>query len=434
MLEINKIKETLEKESFKTKFGEVHTIKEQLITSKGPVCKIGDLCFVGEQKVPCEVISLKGSDVNLMPLTTLTGLKVGDRVYLKENNVELPDVNKLLGHVINGVGEFIDGAKFEKEERYPIPLHRPAPNALYRKRISTIFPTGVKSIDSLLTIGEGQKIGIFAGSGVGKSTLLGMIAKKAQADVNVVALIGERGREVREFMERDLGEEGLKKSVVVIATGDEQPLMKVKAAQLATSIAEEFRDQGKSVLLMMDSITRFSMARREIDILNDQYPIEGKSPSMEPFLQQLLERAGTNDKGSITGIYTVLVEGDDLQGPIPDMARGILDGHIVLSRALADRDHFPAIDVLSSVSRVMTDDLVGEEHWKLARKIRKYLAIYRENEDEIKLGAIQIGQDEEVDKAIRSKKTIDQFLMQGMKEYYSFEQIIKLMRDVANGI
>ena len=285
-----------------------------------------------------------------------------------------------------------------------------------RKRITEILPTGVKAIDGVLTIGEGQRIGIFAGTGVGKSTLLGMIAKQAKADVNVIALVGERGREVKEFIEENLGEEGLKRSVLVISTSDEAKLMNIKAAELATAIAEQFRDEGKKVLLMMDSITRFAMAKREIDLATGSLAPGGKTPSMESSLQQLLERAGTSDKGSITGIYTVLVEGDDMQGAIPDMARGILDGHIVLDRKIADQNHFPAINVLASKSRVM-DFVVAPEHLLAARELGKYLAIYKENEDAFTFGAYEKGRNKEVDFAKLVYPQIQTFLKQGKDEY-----------------
>jgi flagellum-specific ATP synthase len=388
------------------------------------------VCLVGSKKIPCEVVSLKGPNVYLMPLYDLDELMIRDKVYLSENQMVLPNVNYLLGRTINAMGEFIDDKEIlEHIKREKIKLNKKAPDAMTRTRIQKVLSTGIKAIDSMLTIGEGQKIGIFAGTGVGKSTLLGMIARNAKADINVIALVGERGREVLEFIENDLGEEGMKRSVLVISTSDEQPLMHIKAAQLATSIAEEFRDQGKNVLLMMDSITRFALARKKIDNASGFPTIQGRTPSMEPYLQKLLERSGTNKQGSITGIYTVLVEGDDFIGAIPDMARGILDGHIILDRQLAEMNHFPAINILNSISRVM-DKIVEKEHWDYAREIKKYLSIYKENEDNFNLGMYVPGQNKEIDIAKLIVPKINDFLKQDIAEAYDFQYILSLMRGI----
>jgi flagellum-specific ATP synthase len=336
----------------------------------------------------------------------------------------------LLGRTINGFGDFVDGGGVPKDAIYEkVSLEAKAPDAMSRERIVHPLPTGVKAIDTLLTLGEGQRIGIFSGSGVGKSTLLGMIARSAKVDVNVIVLVGERGREVREFIEHDLGAEGVARSVIIVSTSDDPALMTIKASNLGMSIAEKFRDQGKKVLLMMDSLARFAMARRTIDNASGLPTLGGKTISMEPSMQRFLERAGTSDKGSITGIYTVLVEGDDLQAPIPDMARGILDGHIVLDRNLAAIDQFPAINVLASASRVM-DKVVGEEHWKLARETKKYMGIYRDNEDSFKLGTYIPRLDKEVDMAKIVMPKIMNYLKQEREESFEFEESLKSLEGV----
>lgn len=430
MMQFDQFKQTVEKANLVRSFGEIQEITDHLLLSKGPICKIGDICVVGDEAIPCEVIALKGEKVTLMPFVHQKNIVVKEKVYLRHHPIRLPHVNQLLGRTLNGIGEFIDqGEDLRQETLYEMETKRLAPGALSRQRITAPLPTGVKAIDGLLTLGEGQRIGIFAGTGVGKSTLLGMIAKQAKADVNVIALVGERGREVKEFIEENLGEEGLKRSVLIISTSDEAKLMNIKAAELATSIAEQFRDQGKKVLLMMDSITRFAMAKREIDLATGSLAPGGKTPSMESSLQQLLERAGTSDKGSITGIYTVLVEGDDMQGAIPDMARGILDGHIVLDRKIADQNHFPAINVLSSKSRVM-DFVVSSEHLTAARELGKYLAIYKENEDLFTFGAYERGRNKEVDFAHLVYPQIQSFLQQGKEEHVDLEETIHQLKEM----
>ena len=297
-----------------------------------------------------------------------------------------------------------------------------------RKIIDEVLPLGVKAVDGLITVGKGQRIGIFAGSGVGKSTLLGMFARNTKADINVIALIGERGREVREFVERDLGEEGMKRSVVIVATSDKPALIRNKAAKTATAIAEYFRDQGKDVLLMMDSLTRFSMAQREIGLASGEPPVtRGYPPSVYSEMPKLLERAGTSDKGSITGLYTVLVDGDDMNEPITDTARSILDGHIMLSRKLGQKNHYPAIDVLQSISRVMSS-IATSEHKELAGKLRNVMATYNEAEDLINIGAYKNGTNREIDYAIQKIQAVNEFLMQKTDEKFEFNEEIDLLR------
>lgn len=429
MIDLNKMKEKIEIKKSSITFGQVHTIKGNTIISKGPISTIGDLCVVGEEKIKCEVIGLIGDDVYLMPLNNFNKLKIKDKVFVKKNKIEIPIVNSLLGRTVNALGETIDGKMNKENKKIEVELDRDPPESMKRKKIEKILPTGIKAIDMMLTLGEGQRIGIFAGTGVGKSTLLGQIAKYAKADVNVVCLIGERGREVKEFIENELGEEGMKRSIVVVATSDEEKLMQIKAAQLATTIAEEFRDQGKKVLLMMDSITRFAKAREEIDKATGEIAdVNGKTPSMEKYLQRLLERAGNNEVGSITGIYTVLVDGDDFNGAIPDITRGILDGHIYLDRKIAQNNQFPAINVLSSVSRVM-DKVVSKEHWNLIRNIKKYMALYEENEQAFKIGAIPPG-DRELDIAKMFNPIIIEYLKQGISESFEFDESLKLLKGV----
>ena len=299
-----------------------------------------------------------------------------------------------------------------------------------RRIIDEVLPLGVKAVDGLITVGKGQRIGIFAGSGVGKSTLLGMFARNTKADINVIALIGERGREVREFVERDLGEEGMKRSVVVVATSDKPALIRNKAAKTATAIAEYFRDQGKDVLLMMDSLTRFSMAQREIGLASGEPPVtRGYPPSVYSEMPKLLERAGTSDRGSITGLYTVLVDGDDFNEPITDTARSILDGHIVLSRSLANKNHYPAIDVLASISRVMSQ-IASKEHKELAGRLNQVLATYNEAEDLINIGAYKNGSNREIDYAIQKIQAVNAFLMQQTDERFRFDEEIALLGEL----
>ena len=380
-------------------FGKVSKIVGLTMESFGPPCKLNDLCEViskdGTNRVMAEVVGFRDNKVLLMPFDVVDGIGLGATV---KNTGEVLTVKvgpQLLGKVLDGIGRPMDGSTLEYEEEYPIDNAPPDP--LQRKLISEVLPLGVKAVDGLLTIGKGQRVGIFAGSGVGKSTLLGMFARNTRADINVIALIGERGREVGEFIERDLGEEGLKRSVLVIATSDKPALIRNKAAKTATAIAEYIREQGKDVLLMMDSLTRFSMAQREIGLASGEPPVtRGYPPSVYSELPKVLERAGNTYKGSITGLYTVLVDGDDFNEPITDTARGILDGHIVLSRKLGHKNHYPAIDILASISRCMSA-IATKEHKAAAGKLKNVLATYNDAEDLINIGAYRSGSNPDID-------------------------------------
>ncbi|MGF7535618.1 FliI/YscN family ATPase [Bacillus mexicanus] len=429
MTYLTELKQKIQKKSLISRAAVIEEVYENFILSKGPIVPIGSIFESREQNTKFEVVGIKEKHNVLMPLDYGSSLVKGDKLYELSNKIELPsDPVNLLGKVINAYGESMDGYRFKEKVEWKTASKPPSP--LKRLRIKDAIETKIKAIDGFLTIGRGQKIGIFAGTGVGKSTLLGLLARRSTEEINVIALIGERGREVREFIERELGEEGMRRSVVVVSTSDESSLMQIKAAELATRIAEEFRDKGKRVLLMMDSVTRFAMARRILDIANGDIPLAGgKTLGMEPSLQRLLERSGNNEKGSITGIYTVLVEGDDFDGPIPDMARGILDGHIVLTRRLADKNHFPAIDVLSSVSRVM-QEVVDDNHWRASREIKKYISIYNEIEDQYNLGLIERGKDPEIDRAIMLHKKINFLLQQDLKESSDLDLTVKMMNEL----
>lgn len=385
------------------KMGRVSKVIGLTVESIGPDAKLNDVCKIllrdkPGQHINAEVVGFKDNRIVLMPFENVDGIGPG---CIVENTNEALNVNVgegLLGKTVDGLGVPTDGSELQSFERYPV--EQTAPDPMDRVIINEILPLGVKAVDGLLTIGKGQRIGIFAGSGVGKSTLLGMFARNTKADINVIALIGERGREVREFIERDLGEEGMKRSVVVVATSDKPALIRNKAAKTATAIAEYFRDQGKDVLLMMDSLTRFSMAQREIGLASGEPPVtRGYPPSMYSEMPKLLERAGNSDKGSITGLYTVLVDGDDFNEPITDTARSILDGHIMLSRKLAHKNHYPAIDVLQSISRCMSQ--IADKHQKeLAGRLKNVMATYTEAEDLINIGAYKSGSNKNIDYAI----------------------------------
>jgi flagellum-specific ATP synthase len=364
-----------------------------------------------------------------MPFDSVDGIGLGATV---RNTGEVLKVNVgygLLGRVLDGIGRPIDdGPEIEYEDEYPIDGQPPDP--LKRKLIDQVLPLGVKAVDGLLTIGKGQRIGIFAGSGVGKSTLLGMFARNTKADINVIALIGERGREVREFIERDLGEEGMKRSIVVVATSDKPALIRNKAAKTATAVAEFFRDQGKDVLLMMDSLTRFSQAQREIGLASGEPPVtRGYPPSVYSELPKVLERAGNTYKGSITGLYTVLVDGDDFNEPITDTARGILDGHIVLSRKLGHKNHYPAIDILASISRCMSA-IATKEHKQAAGKLKNVMATYGDAEDLINIGAYKSGSNPEIDYAITKIGKVNEFLVQDVDSKFLFDDEVKMLGDI----
>lgn len=412
--------------------GRVSKIVGLTIESIGPQVKIGEMCKIfpvkSDEPVMAEVVGFTENAVLLMPLGEMQGIGPGATVMASGNSLEVEVGDALLGRVLDGLGEAIDGEKLELNRAYPV--NNTPPNPLSRSRIKEPLPLGVKALDGMLTCGKGQRIGIFAGSGVGKSTLLGMIARNTVADINVIALIGERGREVKEFIENDLQEEGLARSIVVVATSDQPALVRKKGALLATSIAEYFRDQGKNVILMMDSLTRFSMAQREVGLAIGEPPVtKGYPPSVFAELPRLLERAGNSDKGSITGLYTVLVDGDDMNEPIADTVRGILDGHIVLSRALANKNHYPAIDVLSSVSRVMPS-IMSKEYMLKVGQIRDLLATYKDSEDLISIGAYVSGTSKKVDLAIEKNDEINTFLKQDTHDKFSFEQIEEMVGNI----
>jgi len=375
-----------------------------------------------------EVVGFRDKRLLLMPYESVEGLGVGCIVENTGHPLSVCVGNEMLGHTLDGMGRPTDVEELDLREEYPVDAAPPDPMA--REIIDQVLPLGVKAVDGLITVGKGQRIGIFAGSGVGKSTLLGMFARNTRADINVIALIGERGREVREFIERDMGEEGMRRSVVVVATSDRPALLRRNAAKTATAIAEYFRDQGKDVLLMMDSLTRFSMAQREIGLASGEPPVtRGYPPSVYSEMPKLLERAGNSDKGSITGLYTVLVDGDDFNEPITDTARSILDGHIMLDRKLAHRNHYPAIDVLQSISRVMSS-IADKEHKEAAGKLKNVLATYQEAEDLINIGAYKSGSNQNIDYAIEKIDEVNGFLLQETYDKFSFEEILDMMEQI----
>lgn len=411
--------------------GKVSQIIGLTIESNGPAVDIGQLCKINGKKsaILAEAVGFKDNKVLLMPLGDMGGIGPGNKVVDLGRSLRVKVNENIKGRILNGLGHPIDGREMV-DTGEEVSIYSEPPNPLTRKRIEESLTLGVKAIDGLLTIGKGQRVGIFSGSGVGKSTLMGMIARNTKADINIIALIGERGREVREFIEKDLQEEGLKRSVVIVATSDQPAIVRLKGAFVATAIAEYFRNQGLDVLLLMDSLTRFAMAQREIGLAIGEPPVSrGYTPSVFATMPKLLERAGTSSKGSITGLYTVLVDGDDMSEPVTDTARGILDGHIVLSRNLANRGHYPAIDVLSSVSRVMSD-IISDQHKEIAAKIKRTLAIYRESEDLINIGAYVRGSNQDIDYAIDVVDNINQFLTQKVDERFSFEETLELIDKV----
>lgn len=435
-MEINfaKFRESIEScESIKMS-GKVTQVIGLVIESNGPSVSLGELCYIssrfpGVEPIPAEVVGFREGLVLLMPIGEMEGVGPGCEVVSAQRTLQVKVGPELLGRVLNGLGQPMDGkGPLLCKEEYP--LQAAAPDPLKRPRIHEPLYVGVRALDGLITLGSGQRIGIMAGSGVGKSTLLSMIARNTEADISVISLVGERGREVRDFIERDLGEEGLKRSVVVVATSDQPALVRIKGAMTATAIAEYFRDQGKKVVLMMDSVTRFAMAQREVGLTIGEPPAtRGYTPSVFALLPRLLERAGTNDKGSITGIYTVLVDGDDMNEPIADAVRSILDGHIVLSRAIAAQNHFPAIDILASVSRVMVD-VVSKEHRQAAQEMRALMAVYKEAEDLIHIGAYVKGSSAKIDAAIAKNDKINGFLCQDIFEVTSFEDTVKMLENL----
>ena len=406
--------------------GRVNQILGLTIEGDGPAVNLGEYCLVKQKDgdyLPAEVVGFKSGRVVLMPLGEMTGISPGNEIIASGRQLQVEVGQGLLGRVLDGLGHPMDGKGPLLTGAY-YPLNATPPNPLTRQRIKTPLAMGIRAIDGLLTCGRGQRVGIFAGSGVGKSTLLGMISRNTDADINVIGLIGERGREVRDFLERDLGPEGLARSVVVVATSDQPALVRLKGALVATAVAEYFRDLGYNVMLMMDSVTRFAMAQREVGLAVGEPPTtRGYTPSVFALLPRLLERSGTAEQGSVTGLYTVLVEGDDMNEPIADAVRGILDGHIVLSRELAHLNHYPAIDVLASVSRLMVE-LVSGGHRKSAGELRSILATFRDNQDLINIGAYASGSNPKIDAALSMINTVNGFLQQEIEEKFSYADTV----------
>ena len=431
-IDLEKYTRLIDKTYYK-KLGRVSKVVGLSIESIGPDARLNDLCRIIPRDNPdrviyAEVVGFKDNRILLMPFESVDGIAPGCTVENTGKPLMIKVGSELLGKTLDGLGNPSDGSTIHYDAEYPCEAAPPDP--MEREIISEVLPLGVKAVDGLITVGKGQRIGIFAGSGVGKSTLLGMFARNTKADINVIALIGERGREVREFIERDLGEEGMKRSILVVATSDKPALIRNKAAKTATAIAEYFRDQGKDVLLMMDSLTRFSMAQREIGLASGEPPVtRGYPPSVYSELPKLLERAGMSSRGSITGLYTVLVDGDDFNEPITDTARSILDGHIMLNRKLANKNHYPAIDVLMSISRVMSQ-IVNKEHKAVAGRLKNVLATYNEAEDLINIGAYKKGSNKEIDYAIEKHEAVNSFLLQGDDDKYEFSQEIQLLNDI----
>ncbi|MBN1758134.1 MAG: FliI/YscN family ATPase [Chitinispirillaceae bacterium] len=415
--------------------GKITEVIGLLIESTGPSASVGDVCSIeqnGEVVGTAEVVGFKQDRTLLMPLGRVEGIHPGLTVVGTKRPLSVRVGPELLGRVIDGTGIPIDGQGAVTASQLRS-IASAIPNPLHRKRITEPLETGIKAIDGMITVGKGQRMGIFAGSGVGKSVLLGMMARHCASHVNVIALIGERGREVREFIERDLGEEGLARSVVVVATSDQPALIRIKGAMIAATIAEYFRDQGMDVLFLVDSITRLATAQREVGLAIGEPPAtKGYTPSVFSMLPQFLERAGTSDCGSITGLFTVLVEGDDMDEPVADATRSILDGHIVLSRRLAHRNQFPAIDTLESVSRCMPDVIAGD-HLQRVTRLKELMATYREHEDLIQIGAYAAGSNEEVDKSIKIDPSVRRFLRQTREESFSFEETADLLRQLTEG-
>ncbi|MCI9188231.1 MAG: flagellar protein export ATPase FliI [Lachnospiraceae bacterium] len=414
---------------FYRKKGKVVNVVGLTIESAGPDARLGDICEItpeGEERpILAEVVGFKDKKTLLMPYDSVDGIALGCIVENTDNPLQVTVSDALLGKTLNGLGIPVDDTRVEG---VPYLVEAAPPDPLSRKIIDEVLPLGVKAVDGLITVGKGQRIGIFAGSGVGKSTLMGMFARNTKADINVIALIGERGREVREFIERDLGEEGMRRSVVVVATSDRPALERNKAAKTATAIAEYFRDQGKDVLLMMDSLTRFSMAQREIGLARGEPPVtRGYPPSVYSEMPRLLERAGCAAIGSITGLYTVLVDGDDFNEPITDTARSILDGHIMLDRKLGHKNHYPAIDILQSISRCMSQ-IASREHKQAAGKLKNVVATYNEAEDLINIGAYKNGSNPSIDHAISKIEAVNQFLCQDVEEKFSFEDSVRMLQ------
>ena len=416
------------------KVGKVLHIIGLVIEAEAPEASIGDLCYIfnsmNEKPVFAEVVGFQEKKILLMPLGSMEGLKPGAIVTNTKESMKIKVGDMLLGRVLDGLGEPIDSKGDIKSNIY-YSTSQKISNPLVRKPIDEVITLGIRSVDAFSTVGKGQRMGIFAGSGVGKSTTMAMMARNTDADVNVIALIRERGREVREFIEKTLGDDGLKRSVVVVATSEQPSLVKIKAAFVATTIAEYFRDQGKDVLFMLDSVTRIAMAQREVGLAIGEPPAtRGYTPSVFALMPKILERTGTSDKGTITGLYTVLVEGDDFNEPISDTVRSILDGHIMLSRDLAHKNHYPAVDVLQSISRVMSE-IATPEHKKAAGDLRNLLSVYNKNADLINIGAYVRGSDKNVDRAIRLMDDINSFLQQSINDKTNFDSTIKRLMEIS---
>lgn len=413
--------------------GKIENVVGMAMEASGGRASIGDIAMIYNEdkkcQVPVEVVGFKGDRIQLMAYENTNGIASGSFVRNTKRRLKIPVGDCLKGRIIDALGNPMDGAGplenpqyYYVENQYINPLTRPP--------IREPLDFGVKAVDGLLTIGKGQRIGIFAGSGVGKSTLMGMIAKNVKTDINVIALVGERGREVLEFVQKDLGEEGLKRSVLIVATSDQPAMLRMKCPLVATTVAEYFRDQGMDVLLMMDSLTRFAMAQREIGLAIGEPPVaRGYTPSIYAEFPKLLERSGNFEKGSITGVYTVLVEGDDTNEPVADTVRGILDGHIVLSRKLANENHFPAIDINASISRLMVE-IVSKEHYLAASKIRDILSVYSKNEDLISIGAYKAGTNLKLDAAIAKVDRVNDFLMQSIDQGFASDQTLEEMERI----
>lgn len=429
MFDISKYISTIEKTDILQVVGKVSQIVGLVVEAQVQGVSIGELCKIMLDDVKfilAEVVGFKEGKVLLMPLGPVSGIRPGSKIYATGHPIQVKVGPGLLGRVLDGLGNPMDRkGDLEYVDIYPVDQNPPDP--VQRPRIDEVLKVGVKAIDGILTLGKGQRVGIFAGSGVGKSTLMGMLARNCEADVNVISLIGERGREVKDFIEESLGEEGLKKSVVICATSDNPPVIRLKGAMVGTAIAEYFRDQGNKVLFMMDSVTRFSMAQREIGLATGEPPTtKGYTPSVFAMLPRLMERAGTSEKGSITAIYTVLVDGGDMDEPIADAARGILDGHMILSRDLAAKNHYPCIDVSNSVSRLFST-ICSSEHKKAAGKLREVLARYAEAEDLINIGAYVKGSNPKIDYAIGKIDAVNNFLRQSTDENIPFEESLKTL-------
>ena len=429
-----KLRRALRMGSLYSYMGKIRSSVGMTVEATGITCNVGDVCSIrlnNGEEVLAEVTGIKGEITYLMPYQDVEGIGYGNVVTNTGQKLTIPLCDELIGRTIDALGNPIDGGPpLSAQVRYPINGNHS--NPMDRPPIAQVIEMGVRVIDGMLTIGKGQRMGIFAGSGVGKSTLMGMIARNVKADVNVIALVGERGREVVEFINRDLGPEGVGRTVLVVATSDQSAMMRSKCALTATTIAEYFRDKGQDVLLMMDSLTRYCMAQREIGLSTGELPVaRGYTPSIYSVLPKLLERSGNFDKGSITGIYTVLVEGDDTNEPISDTVRGIVDGHIILSRKVAMRNHYPAIDVLASVSRLMST-IASAQHNQAAGRIRDMMSVYEENQDLISIGAYKPGTNPRLDDALKHMDAINQLLQQPVGEKSGFESTLDQMLQIVS--